>query len=78
MLGKQFRDDQFIWLMQWVYCRIPKVKEDKVRRNLVGARSLEGLGALGRLGLEDLLLFMYPNLEGGRKVFRQILRFPLQ
>ena len=38
-----------------------KAKEDKVRRNLVGARNLEGLGALGRLGLEGLLLFMYPN-----------------
>ena len=30
-----------------------------VRCNLVGARSLEDLGALGRLGLEGLLLFMY-------------------
>ena len=38
-----------------------KAKEDKVRRNLIGARSLEGLSALGRLGLEGLLLFMYPN-----------------
>ena len=25
------------------------------------SRILEGLGALGRLGLEGLLLFMYPN-----------------
>ena len=32
-----------------------------VRLNLVGARSLEGLGASGRLGLEGLLLFLYPN-----------------
>ena len=61
MLRKQFRDDQFIWLMQWAYCRIQKAKEDMVRLNLVGARSIEGLGALGRLGLEGLLLFMYPN-----------------
>ena len=61
MLGKQFRDDQFTLLLQWAYCRIREVKEDKVRRNPVGARSLEGLGALGRLGLEGLLLFMYPN-----------------
>ena len=61
MLGKQFRDDQFTWLLQWAYCRIREVKKDKVRRKLVGARSLEGLGALGRLGLEGLLLFMYPN-----------------
>ena len=61
MLGKQFRDDQFIWLMQWTYCGNRKAKEDTVRLNLVGARSLEGLGALGRLGLEGLLLFMHPN-----------------
>ena len=32
-----------------------------VRRNLVEARRLEGLDVLGRLGLESLLLFMYPN-----------------
>ena len=61
MLGKQFRDDQFIWLMQWAYCRIQKAKEDTVKLNLVGARSLEGLGPLGRLGLKGLLLFVYPN-----------------
>ena len=42
------------WLMQ-------KFREDTVQRNLFGARNLEGLGALGRLGLEGLLLFMYPN-----------------
>ena len=38
-----------------------KLEKKKVRRNLVGARSLEGLSALGRLGLEGLLLSMYPN-----------------
>ena len=38
-----------------------EVKEDKVRRNPVEAISLEGLGALDSLGLEGLLLFMYPN-----------------
>ena len=47
--------------MQWAYCGIREAKEDKVRHNPVEARSLEGLGALGRLGLEGLLLFMYPN-----------------
>jgi len=47
--------------MQWAYCEIFEAKEDMVRLNPVGARSLEGLNALGRLGLEDLLLFMYPN-----------------
>ena len=61
MLGKQFRDDQFTWLMQWAYCGIREAKEDKVRHNPVRARSLEGLGAMGRLDLEGLLLFMYPN-----------------
>ena len=61
MLGKQFRDDQFIWLMQWAYCRIQKAKEDTVKLNLVGARSLEGLGPSDRLGLEGLLLFVYPS-----------------
>ena len=38
-----------------------KLEKKKVWRNLVGARSLEGLGTSGRLGLEGLLLFMYPN-----------------
>ena len=38
-----------------------KLEKKKVRRNLVGARSLKGLGTLSRLGLEGLLLFMYPN-----------------
>ena len=61
MLGKWFRDGQFIWLMQWAYCGIRKVKEDTIRLNLIGARSLEGLGALGILGLKGLLLFVYPN-----------------
>ena len=61
VLGKQFEDDQYIWLMQWGYCGIRKAKKDTVRLNSVGARSLEGLGALDRLGLEGLLLFMYPN-----------------
>ena len=61
MLGKQFEDDQFNWLMQWSYYGIQEAKEDTVRLNPVGARSLEGLGVLGRLGLEGLLLFAYPN-----------------
>ena len=61
MLGKQFRDDQFIWLMQWAYYEIREVKEDKIRCNLVGAKGLEGLGTFGRLGYEGLLLFMFSN-----------------
>ena len=45
----------------WTYCEIRKAREDTFRLNLVRARSLEGLGALGRLGLEGLLIVMYPN-----------------
>ena len=47
--------------MLWVIAESGKLKKTKVRLNLVGARSLEGLGTLGRLDLEGLLLFMYPN-----------------
>ena len=54
-------DDQFTRLMQWAYYGIQKAIGDTVRLNLVGARSLEDLGALGRLGLAGLLLFVYPN-----------------
>ena len=42
-------------------CRIWYAREDKLRRNPIRARRLEGLGALGRLDLEGLLLFMYSN-----------------
>ena len=41
--------------------RSGKLEKTNVRHNLVGARSLKGLGTLGRSGLEGLLLFMYPN-----------------
>ena len=47
--------------MLWVIAESGKPKKTKVQRNLVEARSLEGLGKLNRLGLEGLLLFMYPN-----------------
>ena len=47
--------------MQWANCGIRKARKDMVQRNLVGVRSLKGFGALGRLGLEGLLLFVYPN-----------------
>ena len=39
MLGKQFRDDQFIWLMQWTYCGIQKTREDMIRLNQLVARA---------------------------------------
>ena len=38
-----------------------KLEKTMVWRNVVGARSLEGLGTLVRLDLKGLLLFMYPN-----------------
>ena len=47
--------------MLWVIAESGKLEKTKVRRNLIGARCLEGLGILGRFGLEGLLLFMYPN-----------------
>ena len=55
-----------------------------VRLNFIGVRNLEGLGALGRLGLEGLLLFMYPtlfssgsfyHLDYGEKAFHQFFGF---
>ena len=64
-------------MMIWAIAESNKLEKTKVRRNLIGVRSLEGLGTLGRLGLEGLLLFMYPNfifwwiidcLEGGGEV----------
>ena len=65
MLEKQLGRDQLILVDSMGYsgaiAKLGKLKKTKVRRNLVGARSLEGLGTLGRLGLEGLLLFMYPN-----------------
>ena len=61
MLGKQLGRDQLILVDVMVIVESSKLKKTKVRCNLVGARSLEGLGTLGRLGLEGLLLFMYPN-----------------
>jgi len=47
--------------MLWVIAESGKLEKIKVRCSLIGARSLEGLGTLGKLGLESLLLFMYPN-----------------
>ena len=49
------------WRMLWAIAESGKLEKTKVQRNLVGAKSLEGLGTQGRLGLEGLLLFMYPN-----------------
>ena len=47
--------------MLWAIVESSKLEKTKVQHNLVGARSLEGLGTLGKLGFEGLLLFIYPN-----------------
>ena len=47
--------------MLWIIAEYGKLEKKKVLRNLVGARSLEGLGTSGRLVLEGLLLFIYSN-----------------
>ena len=70
--------------MQCAYCGIQLAKEDKVRFNPIGARSLEGLGVSSRLGLEGPLLLMYSNwfssgsfyrLEDGGEVFAEFFSF---
>ena len=60
-LGSSSKGTNSYWLMLWVIVESDKLKNTNVQRNLVEVRSLEGLGTLGRLGLEGLLLFMYPN-----------------
>ena len=54
-----------------------EIREDKVQRNPVEARSLEGLGALGRLGLEGLLYSCIPTLfsSGLLTAWRVVERF---
>ena len=47
--------------MLWAIMESDKLEKTKVWRNLFGAKSLESLGTLGRLGLQGLVLFMYPN-----------------
>ena len=47
--------------MLWAIVGFGKLDKTKVWHNLVGVRSSEGLDTLGRLVLEGLLLFMYPN-----------------
>ena len=78
-LGSSQEGTNSHWLMLWAIVEPGKLEKTKVRHNFVGVRSLEGLGTLGRLGLEGILLFIYPNfirqwiidrLEGGREVLR--------
>lgn len=47
VLGKQLRRDQLILIDTMGYREFGKLEKTKVRRNLVGAKSLEGLDILG-------------------------------
>ena len=46
--------------MQWAIAESGKLEKTRFGVTLL-EQSLEGLGVLGRLGLEGLLLFMNPN-----------------
>ena len=48
-------------MILWAIAKSGKLEKIKVQCNLVGAKSLEVLDTLDRLGLEGILLFMYPN-----------------
>ena len=61
VLGKLLGRDQLILVDARAIAEFGKLEKTKVLRNLVGAISLKGLGTLGRLGLEGVLLFMYAN-----------------
>ena len=61
MLRKQLGRDQFTLVDTMVYSGSWKAKEEIGSAQPRWSRSLLGLGTVGRLGLESLLLFMYPN-----------------
>ena len=48
--------------MQWANCEIKKVREDTVRRNLVGAKNIDSLGALGKLDLGESIAIRISQL----------------
>ena len=57
--------------MLWIIAESGKLEKTKVRHNLVGVRSLEGLDALGKLVLEGhnskkelILKFIYEKVYG--------------
>ena len=49
------------WLMLWLSSGIREARKEIGSAQPLWSKSLEGLGTLGKLGLEGLLLFMYPN-----------------
>ena len=56
--------------MQSGVLRDPESKTRHGSEKFCWSRSLEGLDAFGRLGLEGLLLFVYPNLLSSRSIYR--------
>ena len=49
------------WLMLWSNSKIREARKEIGSAQPRWSKSLDGLGTLGRLGLEGLLLFMYLN-----------------
>ena len=76
-IEKQLQRKTFIGGSNRAYCGIRKASRDIVRRSLIGSKDLEGPSALGRLGLEGLLLFLYSNsfTSGWISVWRAAKRF---
>ena len=56
--------------MQLGVLQDPKSQRRHNFEKSVGSRSLEGSSTLGRLGLEGLLLFVYPNLLSSGSIYR--------
>ena len=61
MFGNLPKEAGEAWQMQLGVLRDLKSKRIHDSEKSVGSRNLEGLSTLCRLGLEDLLLFMYSN-----------------
>ena len=59
-LGSSSEGINSFWLMQWAIAGSDKLEKTRFSVTLL-EQDLEGLGVLGRLGLEGLLLFMNPN-----------------
>ena len=59
--GSSLEGTNGYWLMLWAIAESGKLEKKKVSAQPRWSRKLGGLRYLGRLGLEGLLLFMYPN-----------------
>ena len=70
----QALEEAKIWRMQSGILRDPESKTRHGSEKFCWSRSLEGLGALGRLGSEGLLLLMYLNLLSSGSIYRLEVR----